>query len=76
MRELTREDMGRMRPFAEMHPELAAAIDARRVPADPSPADSVSVRLDRVIVEHFKAGGAGWQARINEALKNAIRDQG
>ena len=31
---------------------------------------SVTLRLDRDIVERFKATGAGWQTRINAALKN------
>lgn len=33
----------------------------------------VALRLDRDIIEHFKAGGAGWQSRINAALKELIR---
>lgn len=32
----------------------------------------VSIRLDSDIVEHFRAGGAGWQTRLNEALRRAI----
>lgn len=30
---------------------------------------SVTLRLDRDVVERFKAGGAGWQTRISAALK-------
>lgn len=29
----------------------------------------VHIRLDNEVVEKFKATGAGWQTRINEALK-------
>jgi uncharacterized protein (DUF4415 family) len=32
----------------------------------------VSLRLDRAVVEHFKRGGEGWRARINDTLKKAI----
>ncbi|MEA3030553.1 MAG: hypothetical protein QOG13_1878 [Sphingomonadales bacterium] len=32
---------------------------------------AVSIRLDREVVEKFKATGRGWQSRINEALKRA-----
>lgn len=32
---------------------------------------SVTLRLDRDIVERFKATGAGWQTRINSALKKS-----
>jgi uncharacterized protein (DUF4415 family) len=30
---------------------------------------SVTLRLDRDIIERFKATGAGWQTRINAALR-------
>lgn len=33
----------------------------------------VSIRLDRSVVDHFKAQGPGWQSRINEALAGLIR---
>ena len=29
----------------------------------------VAIRLDKDIIEHFKAKGAGWQSRINAALR-------
>jgi uncharacterized protein (DUF4415 family) len=32
----------------------------------------VTLRLDPDIVEHFKAGGGGWQSRINAALRKLI----
>lgn len=31
----------------------------------------VSLRLDEAVLEKFRAGGPGWQSRINEALKKA-----
>lgn len=33
--------------------------------------DQVTLRLDRDVLAHFKAGGPGWQSRINEALRAA-----
>jgi len=33
---------------------------------------SVTLRLDRNVVERFKAAGPGWQTRINAALKKSI----
>ena len=35
--------------------------------------EQVALRLDRDIIQHFKEGGAGWQSRINAALKELIR---
>ena len=31
----------------------------------------VTIRIDRDVLERFKAGGEGWQSRINEALRRA-----
>ncbi len=32
---------------------------------------AVSLRLDRDVIEKFKATGPGWQSRINDALRQA-----
>ncbi len=37
-----------------------------------TPKTAISIRLDKEIVDHFKATGKGWQSRINEALKQAV----
>ena len=37
-----------------------------------SPKQQVTLRLDPEVLEHFRAGGAGWQTRINEVLKKAM----
>lgn len=31
----------------------------------------VSLRLDEAVIDHFRAGGPGWQSRLNEALRKA-----
>jgi uncharacterized protein (DUF4415 family) len=43
----------------------------RRVgrPLKPNGKVSITLRLDRDVVERFKATGAGWQTRINAALR-------
>jgi uncharacterized protein (DUF4415 family) len=41
-------------------------------PAVPSAKEMVSLRLDRAVLDHFQAGGPGWQKRINDALRKAI----
>jgi len=37
-----------------------------------NPKDQVTLRLDHDIVECFRAGGAGWQSRINDALRRHL----
>ena len=41
-------------------------------PAIPNAKEMVSLRLDRDILDHFQAGGPGWQDRINDALRKLI----
>lgn len=31
----------------------------------------VSLRIDQAVIDHFRAGGPGWQSRVNEALRKA-----
>ena len=33
----------------------------------------VSLRLSPEVIDHFRAGGPGWQTRIDGALREAIR---
>jgi uncharacterized protein (DUF4415 family) len=33
--------------------------------------ERVSLRIDQDVLEHFQAGGPGWQDRINDALRKA-----
>lgn len=40
-------------------------------PLATSPKISTTIRLDPAVIAFFKAGGPGWQSRINEALRKA-----
>lgn len=40
-----------------------------RPPVGDHPKQQVSLRLDRDVIAHFRAGGAGWQTRMNAALR-------
>ena len=40
-------------------------------PKKAEPKEAVSIRLDPDVVAHFRAGGPGWQSRINAALRKA-----
>ena len=37
----------------------------------PAVKELVSLRIDADVVEYFQSGGAGWQERINAALRKA-----
>jgi len=70
--EATDEELALAKPFAELFPVLAAKMrkSAGRPRLD-DPKQAISIRLDRDVVEKFKATGSGWQGRINDVLKKA-----
>ncbi len=78
VRELTVADFRRMRPAREVLPKLIGAKAAAELlrprgrPRKDNPKAQVTLRLDAEVVDHFKSGGAGWQTRINAALKRAV----
>jgi uncharacterized protein (DUF4415 family) len=72
VRELTAEDFRHFKPLDDF-PELARLVRGRgeRGPQKAPTKQQVTLRLDRDVVERFRATGEGWQRRINEALRRA-----
>ncbi|MCY3879895.1 MAG: BrnA antitoxin family protein [Rhodobacteraceae bacterium] len=55
-------------------PEKFTKADVRRGrPPSVRPKVSTTIRLSQDVIDHFRAGGAGWQTRINGALRDWIR---
>lgn len=75
--ELTAEDFRRMRPAREVLREqfgekiAARLLRPRGRPPKENPKAQVTLRLDAEVLQHFKAGGPGWQTRINAVLRRA-----
>lgn len=73
--ELTDEQIAQMRPFREVFPDLAEAMEEeiakRGRPPLERPKKAISIRLDQDVIDKFKATGLGWQSRINEVLRAA-----
>jgi uncharacterized protein (DUF4415 family) len=44
---------------------------ARSAPSPPGAKETVSLRIDRDVLDYFQADGPGWQERINAALRKA-----
>ena len=61
-------------------PEWRAKLDAvvvrRGRPPSDSPKVSTTIRLDADIVAKFRAKGAGWQSRMNTALREWLESKG
>ena len=46
-----------------------------RPPLGDTAKKQVTLRLDSDVVAAFRAGGAGWQSRMNEVLRKAVGSQ-
>ena len=66
---LTEKDFAKAKPFVDVFPELADRMRRSRGPQKDPTKIAVSLRLDREVVEHFRASGKGWQSRINDILR-------
>ncbi|WP_397474122.1 BrnA antitoxin family protein [Pusillimonas sp.] len=69
--EWTQDMFDRAVGVEELPPSLQKKLRGRGPQRRPTKV-ATTVRFDPAIVEHFKAGGPGWQTRINDALKKAI----
>lgn len=63
----TLDDLTSDQPTAEPQPQRSKVGR----PRSESPKRMVTLRLDVDLLDRLKAEGAGWQTRINEALRKA-----
>lgn len=78
--EATEEWFAKARPAKDVLADLMGADAAKEMlkpkrgrPAASQPKAHVNIRLDADILEAFKDGGAGWQTRINTALRDWLK---
>ncbi|HHK5576986.1 TPA: BrnA antitoxin family protein [Neisseria polysaccharea] len=84
VRELAAEDFALARPIAEALPEDLAKMlfsyekqleekgTMQKRNTGKTPKQLVTIRLSADVVEKFRAGGKGWQTRINEVLRQYV----
>lgn len=74
--EWTEEDFACARPASELPPEVLAhfpkTLARIRGLQKAATKPAVSLRLSADVVDHFRAGGPGWQTRIDQVLKDVI----
>lgn len=56
--------------FKPKKPVTAAVVERRAVPGG---REQVSLRLDSDVLAFFQSAGPGWQDRINDALREAMK---
>ncbi len=78
--EWTEEDFRRARPLLDVLPkEAVEAIKRYRGQRGPQKSPTkklVSLRVDREVVEAYRATGPGWQTRANDALRAYAKKAG
>lgn len=57
----------------ELRVGLTAARRTRGRPAGSGLKEQVAIRFDREVLDAFRASGAGWQTRMNAALKDWLK---
>jgi uncharacterized protein (DUF4415 family) len=71
VRELLLEDIKRFRPIAEMLPisslEKLGIGPAQRQASEHS--ERVTLQISKDVLQRFRATGAGWQSRVDAALR-------
>ncbi|MEM7445456.1 MAG: BrnA antitoxin family protein [Pseudomonadota bacterium] len=70
---LTDEYFKDARPASEVDPDLIGHYRRVRGKQRAPTKERVTLRLDPEIVAHFRSGGKGWQSRINETLRKALK---
>lgn len=53
-----------------------SAPEARREPISSAARETVTIKLDRDVLDYFQADGPGWQERINAALREIVKAAG
>ncbi len=77
VRELTKKDIKRFRPAADVLPQELLAVLPKRKPGQRGgqklpTKEPVTVRYSRDVLEYFRSTGPGWQTRIDAALKEWV----
>src|SRR5580658_7422445 len=58
--------------FDKAEQRIGGTVIRRGRPPLDTPKKLVSLRLDRDVIDRFRAGGPGWQSRINAVLRKHL----
>ena len=77
-RELTNAELAAMKDedidFSDI-PELDESFWKNAQPVEPDRTESVTLRVKRSVLDAFKAGGKGYQTRMNAVLESYVRHE-
>jgi uncharacterized protein (DUF4415 family) len=72
VRELTEKDFAGAKPFSSLPESLRRKI-GQRGPQKAPTKERTTIRLSPEVLHTFRATGAGWQTRVDDALKDWLR---
>lgn len=79
IRELDEEDFHLFRPAREVLPadlyEGLVSLKKGRGPQKAPTKTAISIRLSEEVLQYFRKTGMGWQTRIDDVLKEWVRQQ-
>ena len=73
VRELTARDLKTARRFSGLPASERARLLRVRGPQKAPTKERITIRLSRDVVSRFRASGAGWQVRVDDALRARLR---
>lgn len=73
--EWTDEMFRTARPAHEVFPAVEFPKPRGRGPQKTPTKVQTTIRIDRDLVDHFRRSGRGWQGRLNETLKRAVKNE-
>lgn len=76
VRELTAADLKSFRRGAEVLPASLRRKVGVRGPQKAPTKERISIRLSQEVVQRFRATGAGWQTRVDAALRDWLKAHG
>jgi uncharacterized protein (DUF4415 family) len=72
VRELTDADLKHFKRFHELPGGMQAKLRKGRGPQKAPTKELISLRVSRDVLSRFRETGVGWQARMDEALRDWI----
>lgn len=73
VRELTARDLKTVRRYSGLPATEQRKLRRVRGPQKAPTKERLTIRLSRDVVSQFRASGAGWQARVDDALRAWLR---
>jgi uncharacterized protein (DUF4415 family) len=70
--ELTKADLAKAKPFADVFPDLATSIRRGRGPGRSPAKKQVTLRISAEVIDYYRSTGDGWQSRIDQTLREAV----